>query len=518
MADPSSTARSLSAWENSVQLPEPPALDRHLATHVCIIGAGIAGLTTAYLLARQGKSVAVVDRGPLVCGETRHTTAHLSNAIDDRYTLIEQMHGSEGARLAAESHTAAIDQIERISREEKIECDFERVDGYLFLGEGQREALLKEEVEAAHRAGLDSVEMLNQAPVRGFASGPCLRFPRQGQFHPLRYLNGLVQRAQALGVRFFANTPVTEVEGGAVATVRTRAGYEIRCQAAVVATNSPVNDRVIMHTKAYPYRTYAIGGLVKKGEIEHALYWDTLDIYHYVRLQDWFSQEGSAVADKESELLIVGGEDHKTGQCDDADERFKRLEEWARARFPAMGEVVYRWSGQVLETLDGLAYIGQNPMDAGNVFIATGDSGMGMTHGTIAGMLLSDLILEKKNEWAKIYDPSRKILRALPLFAEENLNVGLQYGKWLTPGDVVSEDEIVPGSGAVVRSGLRKLAVYRDDGGQVHRRSAICPHLGCIVAWNSSTATWDCPCHGSRYGPLGKVLNGPSPSDLPAAE
>jgi glycine/D-amino acid oxidase-like deaminating enzyme/nitrite reductase/ring-hydroxylating ferredoxin subunit len=508
----SETGHDVSAWEVSHDLPKPGPLSRNLAAEVCIVGAGISGVTTAYLLAKAGKSVVVVDRGPLVVGETKHTTAHLANAIDDRFTLMEQMHGQKGAYFAAQSHGAAIDRIEQICREEKIDCDFERVDGFLFLGKGHTEDLLQEEMEAAHRAGLDSVEKLNSAPVRGFSSGPSLRFPRQAQFHPLKYMTGLISRCQALGVQFFSDTPVIDVSGGPVATVKTKAGYDIRAQAAVVATNSPINDRFAIHTKAYPYRTFVVSGFVKRGAVSRALYWDTEDAYHYVRLQAFDRPESEG----EWDLLIVGGEDHKTGQCDDADDRFRRLEEWTRARFP-LEEVAFRWSGQVLETFDGLAFIGRNPGDD-NIFIATGDSGMGMTHGTISAILNADLILERDNEWAKLYDPSRKTGRALPAFAEENVNVAMQYGQWITPGDVKSEEEIAPGCGATLRSGLTKLAVYRDDQGVVHKRSAVCPHLGCIVSWNSNTSTWDCPCHGSRFDPFGKVLTGPAVSDLGKAE
>lgn len=510
MAHHSETKRNISFWEASSALPEPEQLTRDLATEVCVVGGGIAGVTTAYLLAQQGKAVTVIDRGSLGGGETMHTTAHLSNAIDDRYTEVERMHGAKGGVLAAQSHSAAIDKIEQIVREENLDCAFERVDGYLFLAEGHREDLLREEMEAAHRAGLGSVELLDRAPVRGFISGPCLRFPRQGQFHPLRYLNGLIDRSRARGVRFFSNTPATGISGGAVAKVQTSTGSEIRAQAVVVATNSPINDRYKMHTKQYPYRSYAIGALVEPGAIDHALYWDTLAAYHYVRLQ-----KGT---DGKKDLLIVGGEDHKTGQAGDMEQRFQRLEAWARERFPAIGEVAYRWSGQVLETLDGLAYIGKNPHDDPNVFIITGDSGMGITHGTIGGILVSDLILEKPNDWATLYDPSRKPLQALPHFVKENLNVATQYASLVTGGDVASADEVPTGSGAILRHGFKKIAVYRDEAGTVHQRSAICPHLGCIVSWNPSTASWDCPCHGSRFDPLGKVLTGPAVSDLEKVE
>jgi Rieske Fe-S protein len=210
----------------------------------------------------------------------------------------------------------------------------------------------------------------------------------------------------------------------------------------------------------------------------------------------------------------VGGEDHKTGQADDAEDRYSRLEAWARERFSVQGPARCRWSGQVLETIDGLAFIGRNPIDARNVFVATGDSGMGMTHGTIAGILLTDLIVGRDNPWSALYDPGRKTLRAVGTFMQENFNVARQYGAWLTGGDVASTDEIHLGTGAVVRQGLTKIAAYRDDHGVMHECSAVCPHLGCLVEWNQGESTWDCPCHGSRFDKNGRVLNGPANSDL----
>jgi Rieske Fe-S protein len=286
----------------------------------------------------------------------------------------------------------------------------------------------------------------------------------------------------------------------------------------VVATNTPVNDLVTMHTKQAAYRTYVVGLALERGAMPHMLLWDTPDPYHYVRVT-----KGPPVEDDEDvedgEVLIVGGEDHKTGQDDDTDasERFKRLIEWTRKRFPVKGKALYHWSGQIMEPIDLMAFIGRNPGDD-NVYIATGDSGNGMTHGTIAGLLISDLIAGHDNPWATLYDPSRKTLRAAKEFARENLNVAAQYGDLVTGGDVDSADQIKPGSGAIVRRGLAKVAVYRDLQGKVIERSAICPHLGCVVQWNDGEKTWDCPCHGSRFDAEGKVLNGPAISDLRAAD
>lgn len=280
----------------------------------------------------------------------------------------------------------------------------------------------------------------------------------------------------------------------------------------MVATNTPVNDLIAIHTKQAPYQTYVIGARIPKGSVTRALYWDTPDPYHYIRIET--IGRGAAAYD----VLIVGGEDHKTGQQDEANKRFGALERWARRRFPMIESIEYRWSGEVMEPVDGLAFIGRNPLDAKNVFIATGDSGNGMTHGTIAGILLTDLIMKRKNAWESIYEPSRITLRSLPAFAKEALNVAMQYTDLVVAGDVESVEEIKPGAGAVISRGLGKAAAYRDPSGVVHELSAVCRHLGCIVNWNTGENTWDCPCHGSRYDAMGKVIQGPANSDLEKAQ
>jgi glycine/D-amino acid oxidase-like deaminating enzyme/nitrite reductase/ring-hydroxylating ferredoxin subunit len=502
------SARREPLWTATAKMPSFPPLNENLHTDVCVVGAGIAGLTTAYLLTQAGKKVVVLDDGPLAGGMSSATTAHLSNAIDDRSFEIERIHGHEGARLAVASHTAAIHRIEAIVQKEKIQCDFERLNGYLFLPPGESEVLLDRELAAAHNSGLSDVEKIARVPWPDFDTGPCLRFPNQGQFHPLKYLAGLAKAIDRDGGRLFTKSHADEIKGGAPARIKV-GRHEVTADAVVVATNVPVNDLLAIHTKQAPYMTYVIGAEVPCGSVQKALYWDTEDPYHYIRLQSCTN------GGQEHEILIVGGEDHKSGQADDAGERHARLEAWSRDRFPMIEKIEFVWGGQVMETMDGLAFIGRNPMDSSNVFVATGDSGMGMTHGTIAGMLLTDLIQGRENPWAKLYDPSRKSLHTLGTFAKENLNVAAQYGAWLTAGEVDSVDEIVLGSGAILRRGLTKLAVYRDDHGKLHERSAVCTHLGCIVQWNPAENTWDCPCHGSRFNKTGQPINGPANSELP---
>jgi glycine/D-amino acid oxidase-like deaminating enzyme/nitrite reductase/ring-hydroxylating ferredoxin subunit len=502
-------AKSQSIWAATVKMPICRRLARDLRVDVCIVGAGIAGLTTAYLLGRSGTRVVVLDDGGIASGMTRMTTAHLSNAIDDRFTNLQRWQGEEGSRLAAQSHAAAIDRIEAIADELRVDCDFKRLDGYLFLAPGDSETLLKDEFEAARRAAVE-VEMIDRAPLEGFDTGPCLRFADQARFHPFKYLAAMARAIKAQGGKICTNTHVESVVGGRPAVVK--AGeHTVTADAVVVATNVPINDLVAIHTKQAPYMTYVIGAKVPRGAVTDALYWDTLETYHYVRLQELAPEPHQEQA--QFDLLIVGGEDHKSGQADDANERHQRLEAWARQRFP-IDEVVFTWGGQCMETIDGLAFIGRNPLDSDNVYVATGDSGMGITHGTIAGMLLTDMILGRDNPWAKLYEPSRKTLRAMGPFAKENLNVAAQYAAWVTPGEVDSVDDIAAGTGAVVRRGLTKIAVSRSDDGSLTELSAVCPHLGCIVEWNSAEYTWDCPCHGSRFRANGRVINGPANRDL----
>ncbi len=504
----SDSGRTTSFWMSDAELALRPPLAADAEADVCVVGAGIAGLTTAYLLGREGRKVIVVDDGARAGGESSRTTAHLVNALDDRFYELERLHGQRGSRLAAESHSAATDAIERTVRELGIDCDFERLDGYLFDPPGTQRSRLDEELEAARRAGL-RVEKVARAPLRDYDTGAAIRFPGQAQFHPTKYYAGLVRAIEAAGGRIFGGTHAEAFEGGARANVKTSTGRTVAARALVIATHSPVNDRVVIHTKQAAYRTFVVAAPVPAGTVPRALYWDTGDPYHYVRLQ----RLGAT-----SELLIVGGEDHRTGQADDADERYARLEAWTRERFPQAGSFTYRWSGQVLEPADGLAFIGRNPMDADNVFIATGDSGNGMTHGTIAGLLLADLIAGRANPWADLYDPSRKSLRAAKDFLRENVQSQVGYAGYVTPGEVDSVDAIRPGEGAIVRRGLHKIAASRDASGKLTECSAVCTHLGCIVEWNTGEKTWDCPCHGSRFAPDGHVVNGPARHGLEPIE
>ncbi len=504
--DPGLESRS-PPWSRLAVAQEFPRLTHDVRCDVCVVGAGIAGLTTAYLLARTAHSVVVLESATVGAGMTGATTAHLSNAIDDRFTEIERIHGKDAARFAAQSHGAAIDWIEAIIRDEAIRCDFSRLDGFLFLPPGRAVSDLDEELDAATRAGV-AVERVAQAPIRSFETGPAIRFKNQAQLEPLAYLGGLARAFIALGGRIFTGTRASEVEGGAPARVKTTDGDDVVADAVVIATNVPFHETLTLHTKQAAYTTYAIAASVASGIAPNALLWDDADPYHYVRTQG---------ADRR-ELLVVGGEDHRSGQDElGAPARHERLEAWMRERFPAAGEVIHRWSGQVMEPIDGLAFIGKDAGGLENVYVATGDSGMGMTHGTIAGVLLTDLIRGVENPWVDLYSPSRTPIAAAPTFLAENVKSLRGYADWFRGGDVDTVDAIRAGHGAVVRSGLRRIAAFRDRAGVLHEFSAVCPHLGCMVRWNEGARTWDCPCHGSRFDALGRVTCGPANHDLTPA-
>jgi glycine/D-amino acid oxidase-like deaminating enzyme/nitrite reductase/ring-hydroxylating ferredoxin subunit len=492
---------------------------------VAIIGGGIAGLTTAYLLSKSGKKVAVIEDGYIGSGETGRTTAHITHALDDRYYNLEEKHGLDGARNAANSHTAAIDLIESIIEEEKISCDFERLDGFLFLDPTDRKESLNKELEATHRAGIVTTEIVEKAPLESFNSGPCIRFPNQAQFQPLKYLKGIQNSIIKNGGQIFTETHAQEVN---VDSIKTEDGYILKARNIVIATNAPVIDKTSkIYDKQDAYRTYVIGARIKKGVIPTALYWDTGDQrsenlvapYHYVRIQ----RMDNEIDSNNYDLLIVGGEDHQTGNFssdDEIEKRYSQLESWTRERFPIEG-IEYRWSGQVMEPQDSIAFIGRNPGDnRNNIYIATGDSGNGITHGTIAGILVTDLILGKSNPWTALYDPSRKPRKAPGTKSEEGVQTQSQEEKQENDKKSFTKEEekmasvenLKEGQGIVLEE--KKIAAYKDHKGQLHTYSAICTHLGCTIIWNNSEKSFDCPCHGSRFSSSGNVINGPANTAL----
>ena len=494
-------AKTLSIWTDTFQVPEFSVLTEDILTDVCIVGAGISGITSAYLLACAGKTVVILDNGEIGGGETGNTTAHITSVIDDRYSRLEKIHGEDAVRLSAQSQRAAVEEIERIVKYENIECDFKKTDGYLLFKSD--DDTFTEEFEAAMRAGMDVC--ISEPPLESFKNYKTLEFPGQAQFHILKYISALAEAILKKNGRIYTNSGVTEIEDLENCTViKTKNGSSVTAVKSVFATNSPVSDNISIHIKQSAYRTYVIGYNIKKYSVPDCLIWDTEEPYHYVRVYE----------KQNNDVLIIGGEDHRTGHEHNPEDKFKNLEDWATSHFNIGNSPDYKWSGQVLEPIDGFSYIGKDPENKNNVFIITGDSGMGITHATYGGLIIRDLITGVDNKWTELYDPSRITVRSALEYIKEGVTTVSEYLDLITAGDVTIVSDIPSGEGAVIRKGFTKIAVYKDLSGETFRFSAYCPHLKCVLHWNSVEKSWDCPCHGSRFDCKGKLLNGPAISDL----
>lgn len=488
--------RSKSLWEGTT-LHDYPELKENTKTEVCIVGGGINGISTAYQLAKRGHKVIVLESTKVASGQSGRTTAHLTYQVEEQLSQLVKLHTEERLTKFVQSHRQAIGLIEEIIFQENISCDFKRLDGYLFAGSEDSEKTLKEEVEIGNRLGLDLTHVESIPGVSHL--GPAVLYPDQGQFHPLKYMSGLLRVMSELDVKIYEGSHVKEFKNEqGLHQIICENGSVVEAKYLVVATDSPINNRFYIHTKQAAYRTYVVGfALEKKSNIP--LLWDTEDPYHYIRVS--------------GNTLILGGEDHRTGQ-NPSEDPYENLKTWARENLPLAGEEKLRWSGQVFEPVDGMAYIGKNPGQEKNVFIITGLSGIGMTYSAISSLLIADLIDNRPNPLAELYNPSRTAMRDKTEFIKDNSNVAFQYKDWITPSDVKSERDIPVDHGGVIREGIVKNAVYHADGENFEKKCAVCPHLGGIVQWNNFEKTWDCPCHGSRFNTHGKVIEGPSISGL----
>lgn len=490
-----------SLWTVSAPARRYPAPRGELEVDVVVIGGGLAGLTTAYLLKQEGKKVAVVEMHRLLTGQTGQTTAHLTELLDTPYATLASDFGEKGARMAAASTRAAIERIAGLVERLRISCGFQRLPGFRYA-ETEREAReLEREAAAARQAGL-MCSLTNEVPLP-YPVKLALRVEDQARFHPREYLLALAEGIEGDGSHILEETRVTELSEGVPCRVHTGRGI-ITCRDVVEATMTPLN-RVFLHTKLYPYRTYVVAGRLE-GPLEAGLYFDSQEPYHYIRTQ---RVEGV-------DYVLVGGEDHKVGAEEDTGRHYEALETYTRRRFP-VGRIEYRWSGQVIEPADGLAYIGRNS-NARHVWVATGFSGTGMTFGTLSGMILTDLILGRQNPYAALYDATRVKPRAGARdFIQENAEVAFRFvADRLARPEAHALSEVPPGEGRIVEVDGKKVAVFREESGAVHAVSPVCTHLGCHVHWNKSERSWDCPCHGARYSPTGEVLNGPAVKGLPS--
>lgn len=474
---------------------------------VVVIGAGITGLTAAYLLKRSGRRVCVLERDRLGAGDTGSTTAHLTYVTDASLPKLVKTFGKDAARLAWQGGEVAIALIESLAEREGIACDFKRITGSyhapLAQSDDERDAL-RETAALALELGF-SAQFVESAPGVG---RPAVVFAGQGCFHPLAYLNGLARAIEGDGSRVFESSAADEVSDDPL-TIRV-GRHRVACDYLLVATHVPLVGTAglvassLLQSKLYPYTSYAVSAELPPNSLPEGLYWDTADPYQYLRV------DRLAHADR----LIFGGEDHKTGQAADTAECFARLEAALQSRAPGAA-VKQHWSGQVIETNDGLPYIGET---APRQFSATGFSGNGMTFGSLAGLMACDAALGRQNPWQDLLSVGRtKIRGGLWEYVKENSNYPYQLLKgWLAGRQANSLDEVAPNEGKVLSLNGQRVACSRSGNGESHCVSAVCPHLGCLVDWNAAEQTWDCPCHGSRFRANGELLAGPAESGLAA--
>jgi glycine/D-amino acid oxidase-like deaminating enzyme/nitrite reductase/ring-hydroxylating ferredoxin subunit len=496
--------------------PEFPLLSSDIETDVCVIGSGVAGISISYELVNRGKNVTMIEARHVLSGESGRTSGHLSNALDDGYMSIEKKHGFQGAKAAADGHTWAINKVEEVSKKLGIECEFRRLPAYrvswLEHSDPRHEKdrwEIQQEAEAAQKLGLDATYR-DGLTIRGWDGSPDQRdgtiFGRQATFHPTKYFLGVLEwlRRQP-NFLCFARTKMMSLEEYEVVKVQTVDKHTITAKAVVEATCAPLQKMSINAEMVYN-RTYCFAIRIPKGSVEDCLIYDTDERYKYVRLTG---------CDGKDNYMVVGGCDHKVGQ-EEEHGRFDQLERWVRARFTKAGPVDYRWSGHIFEPVDYVGFIGKN-QGRKLTYVVAGDSGNGLTHGVLSSDLIADEIEGKDNPWAALYNPSRlsSISKALPTMLQHDLQIQGQYKRYMRP-DIQDIEDLQVGTGGVIRDKQtsRMTAVYKDEGGRVHRYSAVCPHMRGIVTWNNTEKSWDCPVHGSRFSCDGVCVEAPAKSNL----
>jgi glycine/D-amino acid oxidase-like deaminating enzyme/nitrite reductase/ring-hydroxylating ferredoxin subunit len=487
-------------------LPEFPPIDRDLEVDVAIIGGGLTGITAAYLLKKAGAKVAVVERQRCASADTGHTTAHLTYVTDKRLYEIVKKFGSDPARAFWDAGAVANDEIYRIVREEKIDCEFKWVPGFLHQtlkepASNERE-LLEEDARLANELGFRA-EFVEKVPYANF---PGVKFYHQAKFHPRKYLAHLLKQIPGEGSYVFENSEAAEVEEKTLSLKVNR--FKVRCQYLIIATHTPLMGKTslvqatLFQSKLALYTSYVLGCRLPAGTIPEALFWDSSDPYYYLRVD----------RHEDHDYAIFGGEDCKTGQEEDPALIFQRLEKRFKSLFP-MAVVQHRWLGQVVETNDGLPFVGET---AENQFVATGFCGNGFTLGTLSAMMARDRFLKRANPWFELFDVGRKKLSGGTWrYITENLDYPYYMLRdRLAKAEADSTDAIKFGEGMLVKLDGKKVAAYRDEAGKLTLLSPVCTHLKCIVKWNAVDKTWDCPCHGSRFKPTGEVFSGPAEEPL----
>ncbi|GAA4889462.1 FAD-dependent oxidoreductase [Streptomyces coeruleoprunus] len=500
-----------SLWMEYAPGPARPALEGSVETEVVVVGGGVAGLCTAWELARAGHPVVLLEADRIASSVTGHTTAKLSALHGLAYADIRAVHGARAARLYAHSQQLAVEHVAEVSEELGIDCDLERVPAYTYTEDPQQAEKFREEAEAAREAGL-AASYVTEVPLP-FPVAGAVRVEDQAQFHPRKYLLALAADLERLGGRIYERTRVTGLSEGRPCEVTTERGYAAVARDVVVATHYPVFDRALLFTRLEPKRELVVAGPVPAERDPGGAFLTPEGGTRSVRTAP-SGEEGRR-------MLIVTGEKFLPGTAGEGEvgERYARLEGWAAERFPGV-RFTHRWATQDNYTPDRVPYVGRLHAGSRHVYVATGFAGWGMSGGVMAGELLAGRIRGREPAWTSLYDPVRlHPLREVPAVLKLQAHVTRHFVGDRMPGAYAdSTADIGPGQGAVVRVGGRRLAVHRDASGALHAVSARCTHLGCVVHFNDEECRWECPCHGSRFAVDGKVVQGPAVHPLEQAE
>ncbi|HEX6026265.1 MAG TPA: FAD-dependent oxidoreductase [Solirubrobacter sp.] len=482
--------------KGSIWLEAPAAsygrLDRNVSADVAVLGGGIVGVTTALLLSEAGARVVLIDAGRVGQGVTGHTTGKVSSQHGLIYAQLRSKHGADAARTYGEANEAALDWIAARVERDGIDCDFRRRDSFVW---SDSRSELEDEVEAAAEAGLPA-SLVDAVPLPFDVAG-AVRFKRQAEFHAFKYVQALAAQLPEVYEHTHA------VHAGTC--VRTPGG-RIDAEHIVVATHFPFPDRSLAFARAHPQRSYAIACRIA-GDVPDGMFISSGSPTRSIR----------AIPHEGDELLMVGGEGHRTGTGGDTERRYAALEAFAREHWD-VESVDYRWSAQDNTTVDSLPFVGPiSPLDK-RVLMATGFRKWGLTGGTMAALILADRVLGRDNPWASLFDPNRFNVRAgAAKLVTENAKAGVRFfADRLTKRGDRALDDLEPGEGDIVRHEGEKVAGYRDDDGTLYAVSPTCTHMGCQVNFNRAERSWDCPCHGSRFAPDGTVLQGPAVHRLEA--
>jgi glycine/D-amino acid oxidase-like deaminating enzyme/nitrite reductase/ring-hydroxylating ferredoxin subunit len=496
-----SSPRHDSLWIETSDGPPRPPLARDLNVDVAVIGAGITGATSALLLKQGGATVAVLEVGRVCEGTTGYTTAKLTSLHGTAYRELTSNFGAEGARTYAHANEGGLARVASLVSELGIDCDFRRRPNYTYAETRAALSDIEEELEAARDAGLpvtftDTLDLPFQ--VEGAV---CLA--DQAEFHPRKYVLALAERIDGDGSYVFERTRAEGVDQGPPCRVRAN-GQTITAGTVIVATGMPILDRGLYFARETPVRSYVVA--VRAASRLHGMYISSGQPTRSLRTHPT----------SDGELVLVGGESHKPG-TGNPDAAYERLEEFAREHFD-VEQVPYRWATQDYVTADGMPYVGRLWPFSDRILTATGFRKWGLANGTAAAMMLSDRVLGRENAWAGAFDSTRiKPLASARAMLKEGVQDGFHFFADRLRKRA-SADDVAPGEGRVVGSGLAQRAVYRDAGGALHAVSARCTHLGCIVSWNRAERSWDCPCHGSRFDTDGEVLQGPAVKPLRAVD